>query len=79
MTERWSKEIFSPSQAIERIQFLIKKESGKVINQSTIQKALTEQYSKNPSSETLSKALDITAKTADIIASILTAINSSNQ
>ena len=76
ITERWAKEIFSPSQAIERIQYIIKKESGKNVSLEAIHNALEGPFSKTAQPDTLSNALDISAKTADIIASIVTIFNS---
>ena len=71
LTEQWSKEIFSPSRAIERTQDIIRKETGRSISLKDIENIFTQQHNnKNLNAENISKILDITKATAETVAAI---------
>jgi hypothetical protein len=80
LTEQWSKEIFSPSRAIERAQDIIKKETGRNVTYNEIEKVMSQQYNDSSSitPDSLSKILDISKATAETIAAIVSIFKPGN-
>ena len=71
ITEQYSKELFSPLRAISRIQQLIKDETGSIVPVEQIERALFSKRNEAVDTGSISSALDVSAKLAEAISSII--------